>query len=123
MNNLNSVLIEGNLVKDPELTQLESGKTVTGFTIANHRYHRNAKGEPVDDTTFLDIKCWEQLAENCGKYLRKGQAVRLVGRITQETWTDAKQKNHSRLVLVAAHVELAVGENGTKEIGDSMEEC
>jgi single-strand DNA-binding protein len=122
-NQLNSTLIEGNVVKNPELTKLQSGKSVAAFAIANHRYYRNSKGEPIDETTFIDVTCWDRLAENCGQYLKKGQAVRLVGRITQETWIDANQKNRNKLVIIAAHVELAVGGDDIKEIGDSMEQC
>lgn len=106
---LNSVLLEGNLVKAPELKKLESGKTVTTFPIANHRCYRNTKGELVEDTTFMDVKCWDNLAERCAELLKKGSGVRLVGRIIQETWLDANQKNHSKLVLSAEHVELMAG--------------
>jgi len=49
---------------------------------------------------------WTRLAEVCAEYLKKGRGVRVVGRLKQDKWTDADGKPHSRVHIVAEHVEF-----------------
>jgi len=107
MNNLNSVLLEGNLVRDPELIRFEGNETVlTKFSIASNRYYRNQKGESVEEVLFMPVNVWGRLAENCSNYLSKGREVRVVGRLRQERWIDKEGNNRDRFVVVADHVEF-----------------
>jgi single-strand DNA-binding protein len=108
MDNLNSVLLEGNLVRDPDLRRVgDPERPVCRFTIGVNRYRRDDKGEVQQYTTFVDIQTWGTLAENCGKYLKKGRGVRVVGALKQETWTGKEDgKPHYRLVVSASHVEF-----------------
>lgn len=104
MNNLNSVLIEGNLVKDPERFDFNNG-IMAKFGIGVNRYYRNAAKEPVKETSFITIQTWGALAEGCCRYLKKGRGVRVVGRLKQEKWNDGKI-SRDRHVIVAEHVEF-----------------
>jgi single-strand DNA-binding protein len=52
------------------------------------------------------VSTWTRLAEVCGEYLKKGRGVRVVGRLKQDRWTDADGKPHSRVLIVAEHVEF-----------------
>ena len=104
MNNLNSVLIEGNLVKDPERFDFNTG-TMAKFSIGVNRYYRNAAKEPMKETSFITVQTWGALAEGCCRYLKKGRGVRVVGRLKQEKWTDDKIVR-DRHVIVAEHVEF-----------------
>ena len=107
MNNLNSVLLEGNLVRDPELVRFEGNDSVlTKFSIASNRYYRNQKGESVEEVLFMPVNVWGRLAENCSNYLSKGREVRVVGRLRQERWTDKEGNNRDRFVVVADHVKF-----------------
>lgn len=105
---MNSCLLEGNLAQDPQSRVVApSGTTVCTFTIAHDRLYRNQKKELVTDTTFVDVETWGPLAENCAKYLKKGKAVRVVGRLKQSVWTGKEDgKTHSRLFIAAEHVEF-----------------
>jgi single-strand DNA-binding protein len=47
-----------------------------------------------------------RLAEVCGEYLKKGRGVRAVGCLKQDRWTDPDGKPHSRVEIVAEHVEF-----------------
>ena len=58
------------------------------------------------EVSFFDISCWTRLAEVCSEYLKKGRGVRVVGRLKQDRWTDADGKPHSRIEIVAEHVEF-----------------
>lgn len=105
MNNLNSILLEGNLVRDPELKQTPTGTSVGNFSIAvNRTYKRN--DEVVDEVSFFPIETWGKLAETCNEYLSKGRGVRVVGRLKQDRWTDEEGKPQIRVKVVAEHVEF-----------------
>ena len=83
MNNLNSVLIEGNLTKDPDVNRTNNGTFVSTFPLACNRYYK-ADDELKEEVSFIDIETWGRLAENCYEYLKKGRGVRVVGRLKQQ---------------------------------------
>ena len=58
------------------------------------------------EVSFFDVSTWTRLAEVCGEYLKKGRGVRVVGRLKQDRWTDPDGKPHSRVSIVAEHVEF-----------------
>jgi len=92
MNNLNSVLLEGNLVRDPEKVLAgENGSIMARFSIAENRYFKNAQAEPVEEVMFITIQAWGSLAKSCLQYLQKGRGVRVVGRLRQERWQQQEQ--------------------------------
>jgi len=105
MNNLNSILIEGNLVKDPELSYTAKGTAVCKFTVACNRYFKQDQ-ETQKEVSFFDVTTWTRLAEVCGEYLTKGRGVRVVGRLKQDRWADTDGKQHSRVIVIAEHVEF-----------------
>ena len=105
MNNLNSILLEGNLVRDPELSYTEKGTAVCHFSIANNRYYKKDE-EFQEETSFFDVTVWSRQAEVCNEYLSKGRGVRVVGRLKQDRWADPEGKNHSKVHVIAEHVEF-----------------
>ena len=101
------VVIEGNLVKDPEQIELgEHSNEMSRFPIAVNRYFRNAKSEAVEEVMFINIQAWGSLAKSCGTYLHKGQGVRVVGRLKQERWSDKDGGKRERIIVIAEHVEF-----------------
>lgn len=105
MNNLNSILIEGNLVRDPELSYTPKGTAVCKFSVACNRSWKQ-DDEFQKEVSFFDVSTWTRLAEVCGEYLKKGRGVRVVGRLKQDRWTDPDGKPHSRVQIIAEHVEF-----------------
>jgi single-strand DNA-binding protein len=105
MDNLNSVLIEGNLVRDPLIRSTPKGTSACSFTIASNRFFRQDSGLEKE-TGFFDVEAWGKLAEACGANGRKGRGVRVVGRLRQDRWDGADGKTHTRVVIVAEHVEF-----------------
>ena len=105
MNNLNSILIEGNLVRDPELKYTPKGVAVCTFALASNRFFKQDE-ETQKEVSYFDITTWSRLAEVCGEYLKKGRGVRVVGRLKQDRWTDADGKVRSKILIVAEHVEF-----------------
>jgi single-strand DNA-binding protein len=105
MNNLNSILVEGNLVKDPELSYTPKGTALCKFTVGCHRMYKQDE-ETQKEVSFFDVTTWMRQAEVCAEYLKKGRGVRVVGRLKQDRWTDPEGKPHSRVLIIAEHVEF-----------------
>ena len=80
--NLNNVSIMGNLTRAPEMKCLPSGKEVCSLSIANNRVF-NKNGEKVKEVSYFDVDVWGIAAENCAKYLTKGNGIIVEGRLRQ----------------------------------------
>ena len=105
MNNLNSILIEGNLVRDPLLRSTPKGTQVCTMSLASNRYYKQDSGFEKE-VSFFDVETWAKLAEACYSKGKKGRGVRVVGRLKQNRWSDPEGKSHSRVTIVAEHVEF-----------------
>jgi len=105
MNNLNSILIEGNLVRDPLLRSTQKGTQICTMCLASNRYYKQETGFEKE-VSFFDIETWSKLAEACYAKGRKGRGVRVVGRLKQDRWNDPDGKPRSRVAIVAEHVEF-----------------
>lgn len=105
MNNLNSILLEGNLVKDPDLKSTPTGTPVCTFAVASNRWYKQ-NDQLEKEVSFFDVEAWAKLAQTCGETLKKGRGVRVVGRLKQDRWNDGDGKPHNRIKIVAEHVEF-----------------
>ncbi|MDR0409923.1 MAG: single-stranded DNA-binding protein [Spirochaetaceae bacterium] len=105
MNNLNSILIEGNLVRDPAFRSTAKGTPLCTFCLASNRYHKHDNGLE-QEVGFFDVEAWAKLAETCQALGYKGRGVRVVGRLKQDRWNDNDGKPHSKVSIVAEHVEF-----------------
>ena len=105
LNNLNSIIIEGNLTRDPQLKTIPNGNQVCSFAVASNRFYRQ-NDQTEQEVSFFDVETWSKLAQTCGEVLRKGRGVRVVGRLKQDRWEDAAGKTQTRIKLVAEHVEF-----------------
>jgi single-strand DNA-binding protein len=118
MNNLNSILIEGNLVRDPLFRTTSKGTSLCTFTLASNRFFKQDSGLEKE-VSFFDVESWAKLAENCKNLGHKGRGVRVVGRLKQERWNGADGKAHSKVAIVAEHVEFRPDFKKTSETGNS----
>ena len=105
MNSLNSILVEGNLTRDPELKKTPKGTSVCSFSLASNRFFRQ-DDETQKEVSFFNVESWAGLADICMEHLNKGRGVRVVGRLKQDRWVDQDGKNHDRVKIVAEHVEF-----------------
>jgi single-strand DNA-binding protein len=105
MNNLNSILIEGNLVRDPEIKTTPEGTTVCNMELASNRYYKENTGMEKE-VSFFAIQTWSKLGEACSTNGKKGRSVRVVGRLKQDRWTGSDGKLYSKIYIVAEHVEF-----------------
>ena len=115
MNALNSMLLEGNVVRDAVLKKTPKGTSVCTFSVASNRYYIQDNTR-TKETSYFDVETWGKLAESCGKNCTKGRGVRIVGRMKQDRWVGSDGKNYSRIKLVAEHVEFkALGTSSQEE--------
>jgi len=105
MNSLNSILVEGNCVANPEIEYTPKGTAICIFTIASNRQYK-VDEEYEKEVSFFKIKTYAKLAETCREFLVKGRGVRVVGRLKQERWRDSDDKACSRIDIIAEHVEI-----------------
>ena len=105
MNSLNSVLLEGNLTRDPVLGETPKGTPVCTFGLAVNRFYRQEE-ETVKEVSFFEVETWTRLAQYCSSQLAKGKQVRVVGHLKQERWEDQEGKPHSRVKVIGEHLEI-----------------
>lgn len=96
MNGFSTVTVTGNLTRDPEIRQTATGKAVTNFDVAVN-YTK-------DKTIFVDVTCWERLAEVCHEHLQRGSGVLVSGVLDQEKWKSREGQERSKLIVVAQRV-------------------
>lgn len=101
---MNKVILIGNLTRDPEFQELNSGVSVCRFTIAVNRNYSNADGER--ETDFFNCVAWRGLADNVNKYCRKGNKVCVSGQIQTRKWTDDDGKTRAAMDIIAESVEF-----------------
>ncbi|MCS7337999.1 MAG: single-stranded DNA-binding protein [Verrucomicrobiae bacterium] len=101
MASYNKVILMGNLTRDPELRYTPKGTPVAAFGLAVNRVFRTETGETRQETTFVDIEAWSQIAERIAKYVKKGSPILVEGRLRLDQWDDKKTgQKRSKLVVV-----------------------
>lgn len=94
---LNQTVLVGRITKDPEVKELESGKSVTNLTLAIPRSYKNENGEY--DTDFVDCTLWNSIAQNVCEYCHKGDIVGVKDRIQTENYeVDGDKRKHTTII-------------------------
>lgn len=105
MSNGNHVSIVGNLTRDPELRFTPSGQATATFGVAvNRRWQNRQTQEWEEATSFFDVVCWAQLAENAAQTLTKGTRVLVSGRLDQRSWETPEHERRSKVEITADEV-------------------
>lgn len=107
---MNKVFLIGNLTRDPEQTETPNGIAVCRFSIAVSRDFTNSDGER--ETDFFNIVVWRGRAENCGKYLKKGNKVAVIGSLQNRSYEDKDGVKRSVTDIVASEVEFLTPKTG-----------
>jgi single-strand DNA-binding protein len=105
MSNGNNVNIVGNLTRDPELRFTPSGQATASFGVAVNRRWQNRQTQEWDEaTSFFDVVCWGQLAENAAQSLTRGSRVIVSGRLDQRSWENQEGEKRSKIEITADEV-------------------
>ena len=105
----NKIIIVGNLGRDPELRYTPQGTAVCNFSMATNEKRRDKAGEMQDITTWFRVTLWGRQAENASKYLQKGSAVYIEGRLKLDEWTDRDGNTRQTLDVTATDMQFLGG--------------
>jgi len=101
----NNCELVGNVTRDPELRFTPSGQAVVNFGLAvNRRWQNRQTNDWEEQTSFFDIVCWAQLAENVSESVTKGMRVLVTGRLEQRSWDTEAGDRRSKVEVVADEV-------------------
>ncbi len=97
MKSVNKVILIGNLVRDPEITQINANTEVSKFTMAVNESYKKPTGETVENTTYIDCEAWGGLSSVVKNYVKKGSKLYIEGNLRADTWQDADSgKNRTK---------------------------
>ncbi|MCR5763840.1 MAG: single-stranded DNA-binding protein [Treponema sp.] len=106
MNTLNQIILEGNVVRTPLSKVMPNGKAVCTVPIAVNFKYKNSEGTLTEEVSYFDVDTFGKLAERCSEWCPTGRSIRVVGRIKQNRWKDDEGNAHSKVHIIAEHVEF-----------------
>ncbi|MBK8551792.1 MAG: single-stranded DNA-binding protein [Ignavibacteria bacterium] len=106
MPELNSVVIAGNLTKDPIFRQTTSGTPVVNFSIASNRRFKDKNEEWKEDVCYVGIVAWNRLADSCKDRLKKGNAVLVDGELQSRTFKTEDGTNRTIVEIKARRIQF-----------------
>ena len=94
----NKVIMMGNLTAEPEIKYTAQGTSLCKLNLASNRKYKVGE-ETKESVCFIGVTVWGAQADNCAKYLVKGQQVLVEGRLDYEQWeTDDGQKRSKHII-------------------------
>ena len=115
--NINSVVITGNLTRDPELRHLNSGTAVCKLRVAVNT-RRKEGTEWVDKPNYFDVTVWGAQGENCATYLSKGRPVAVQGRLEWREWQNDQGDKRQAVEIIAESVQFLGSRDGSGSGGN-----
>ena len=124
MAGVNKVILIGNLGKDPEVRYLDNGVAVANFSLATTESYKNKEGERVSQTEWHNIVLWRGLAEIAEKFLKKGSAIYIEGKIRTRKWEDKEGNTRYNTEILADNMTMLGkrDDNTTQSSGTPTEE-
>ncbi|MEA1928509.1 MAG: single-stranded DNA-binding protein [Candidatus Auribacterota bacterium] len=112
MVSVNTVILAGNLTRDPEVRYTPQGSAVSNFGLAVNRTYKSRDGDKKEEVNFFDIEVWGRQAETCGEYLKKGSPVLIEGRLKQDSWENKEGQKRNKVKIRAMRVQFLPGGPG-----------
>jgi single-strand DNA-binding protein len=79
-----TIIIVGNMGRDPEMRYMPNGDPVTNLNVASSRSYTNNQGQKVEETVWFRVSVFGKMAESCNTYLKKGSKVLVEGRLNAD---------------------------------------
>ena len=100
-----TVTIVGNVTRDPEMRYTPSGAAKASFGVAvSRRWQNRNTNEWEEATSFFNVVCWREQAENASESLNKGSRVIVTGRLEQRSWETDQGDKRSKVEIIADEV-------------------
>jgi single-strand DNA-binding protein len=94
-------MLIGHAVADPEVKKTETGKNLSTFSLATNRDWVDSSGKKHESADFHRIVAWQKLGEICGKYVEKGKALFIEGRLTNRSYKNKQGETKYITEIVA----------------------
>ena len=117
--NINTVVVTGNLTRDPELRSTPGGTSVCKLRVAVNSRRRNQGGEWVDKPNYFDVTVWGAQGENCANYLSKGRPVAVEGRLDWREWESQEGQKRQAVEIIANSVQFLGSRDGNSGEGSN----
>jgi single-strand DNA-binding protein len=114
--NINRVVLTGNLTRDPELRSLPSGMSVCSLRLASNTRRKTNGGDWEDKPNYFDVTVWGAQGENCARFLTKGRAVAIDGRLEWREW-DGDNGKRQAVEIIADAVQFL----GDRDVADATD--
>lgn len=110
MKQLNSLIIEGKITKNPKFIETSTdikfpAQKILSFSVLSERTFKKEDGNFEKEFSCFSVEAFGQIAMRFNGELKKGNTVRIVGRLKQKRWRDCLKLDHSEIVIVAEHIE------------------
>ena len=114
---VNKVIVLGRLGQNPELKYIPSGQAVCQLSVATSESYKDRNEQMQERTDWHRVQVWGKMAENCAKYLKKGQQVYVEGRLQTRSW-DNKEGNKQYVTEIVAGQVVFIGSGHGEGGGD-----
>ena len=115
---VNTVILVGNLGKDPETKYMPSGDCVCNFSLAtSESWNDKQSGDKVEKTEWHNIVMFRRLAEVAGEYLRKGSQVYIEGKLKTRKWQDKNGNDRWTTEIEAREMQMLGSRGGNAGAG------
>ncbi len=88
----------GYLSADPKFNEFQSGKKKAEFSLGISTSPK--------ETLWIDVECWDKIAENCNKYIKKGSLVFVDGKLKYNSWTDKNGNKRNKITCVCDFIKI-----------------
>lgn len=112
---MNKIFLIGNLTRDPELSETNSGISVCRFSVA---VNRRRTGDGEQQTDFFNVTAWRGLAENVARFCKKGNKVAVSGSIQIRQYEDRDGQKRTSVDVNADEVEFLTPKNAERDESD-----
>ncbi len=106
MPEINSVVIAGNLTKDPIIRETSNNTPVVNFHVAVNRRFKDSNNQWQEDVCYVGVVAWNRLAESCKNRLKKGNAVLIDGELQSRTFKADENKSRTIVEIKAKRIQF-----------------
>lgn len=105
MSDLNLSIIEGRVVRKPEIINTENGKSFCVIPLASNTFFKN-EDQWQRETTFINVKCWNDLAEKVASKLNKGEQIIVYGKLKYYSYFNSNNEKRNYHYILATKIDM-----------------
>ena len=103
---MNTIIITGNLVREPDYREFPNGGGVCSLRIADSRKYTGKDGQQHEETLFIDVRAFQRLAKTCRQFLSKGSKIAVTGQLKSDEYTAKDGQKRMVLYIAAGQIDF-----------------